>query len=251
MKLKRYDKESDYSYTIGIFPTIELLKAKAEFVLRVIAHSKFAGAEALDQIQSYAARYGFPYEQNDRLIDKLCPKRDCLIIGVFRKYPSALMPASNHVVLVNPSNAGNLGTAIRSMLAFDFHDLAVIEPAVDVFNPSTIRSSMGALFGIRFEHFHAIAEYRARHEPRRLYPFMTTGKSTLDQAAFVPPYSLVFGNESSGLPGEYEAIGESVRIAQSSNVDSLNLAVTTGIVLHHLYRSRHAKIEDPRHIPET
>jgi TrmH family RNA methyltransferase len=251
MKLKRYDKEFDYSYTVGIFPTIELLKAKPELVLRVISHSKFASEEGLRQIQSYAGRYGFPYEENDRLIDKLCPKRDCLVIGVFRKYSPELAPASNHVVLVNPSNAGNLGTVIRSMLAFDFHDLALIEPATDIFSPSTIRSSMGALFGVQFEHFGEVGEYRTRHRTHRLYPFMTTGKHLLDATTFVSPCSLIFGNESSGLPDDYAALGESVRIAQSSGVDSLNLAITTGIVLHHLYRSRHAEVEDPRHVSQA
>jgi TrmH family RNA methyltransferase len=251
MKLKRYDKDFDYSYTVGIYPTIELLKAKPEHVLRVITHSKFSSVEGLKQIQSYAERFGFTYEQNDRLIDKLCPKRDCLVIGVFRKYTPELVPTNSHVVLVNPSNSGNLGTVIRSMVAFDFHDLAVIEPAVDIFSPSTIRSSMGALFGIRFEHFQGIAEYRTRYRTHRLYPFMTRGKHVLDEAAFVPPYSLIFGNESSGLPDDYEGIGESVRIAQSSNVDSLNLAITTGIALHHLYRSRHAEVENPRHVSQA
>jgi len=251
MKLKRYDKESDYSYTVGLYPTIELLKAKPELVLRVITHSQFSSVEGLKQIQSHAERSGFPYEENDRLIDKLCPKRDCLVIGVFKKYVSRLEPAGNHVVLVNPSNAGNLGTVMRSMLAFDFHDLAVLEPATDLFSPSTIRSSMGALFGIRFEHYGDIGEYRVKHATHRLYPFMTTGKSELDRTTFAEPYSLVFGNESSGLPDDYERIGESVRIAQSDKVDSLNLAITTGIALHHLYRSRHAEVKDPRHLPQA
>ncbi|MBN1917267.1 MAG: TrmH family RNA methyltransferase [Verrucomicrobia bacterium] len=251
MKLKRYDKAFDYSYAVGMFPTLELLEAKPELVLRVVLHSKCASADAIEQIESHAARHGFPVEQNDRLIDKLCPKRDCLVIGVFKKYASRLDAASDHVVLVNPSNAGNLGTVMRSMLAFGFHDLAVIEPAVDVFGPSTIRSSMGAVFGIRVEHFAAMDNYRTRQPAHRLYPFMTTGKHALDETTFTRPLSVVFGNESSGLPEQYEALGESVRIAQSPDVDSLNLAITTGIALHHLYRSRHAEVENPRHVSQA
>jgi len=61
----------------------------------------------------------------------------------------------------------------------------------------------------------------------------------------------VFGNESSGLPGEFAALGQPVRIAQSPEVDSLNLAISTGIALHHLYRSSHAEVENQRHVPQA
>ena len=250
MRLKRYKKEFDHSYTMGVSPTIELLKAKPELVLRVVSHSKLTPGEGLERIQTYIDEHGIPYERNDRIVERLWPKRDCFVIGVFKKYAPDLDAGTNHVVLVNPRNAGNLGTVIRCMVTFGFHDLAIIEPAADVFSPSAIRSSIGALFSIRFQHFRGITEYTTQHTTHRLYPFMTTGRSVLGETAFTQPYSLVFGNESSGLPGEYETLGESVRIMQSADVDSLNLAVTTGIALHHLYRSRHAEVEDSGHVSQ-
>jgi TrmH family RNA methyltransferase len=248
MKLKRYKKEFAHAYTMGTSPTIELLKTKPELVLKVIVHSKLVPGEGLQRIRTYIDRHGIRHEQNDRLIESLWPKRDCFVIGVFSKYAPALDDGADHVVLVNPRSAGNLGTVIRCMVAFGFHDLALIEPAADVFNPSTIRSSMGALFSVRFQHFPSITEYATRHAAHRLYPFMTTGRSTLEQTAFTQPYSVLFGNESSGLPGEYEMLGESVRIAHAAAVDSLNVAITAGITLHHLCRSSHAKVQDPGHV---
>jgi TrmH family RNA methyltransferase len=251
MRLKRYKKEFEHSYTMGVSPTIELLKAKPELVLKVVSHSKLAPGEGLQRIQAYVDKHGIPYEQNDRVIERLWPKRDCFVVGAFSKYASELDAGTDHVVLVNPSNAGNLGTVIRTMLAFGFRDLAIIQPAADIFSPSTIRSSMGALFSIRFEHFAGIAEYTTRHAARRLYPFMTAGRSILEKTTFTRPYSILFGSESSGLPESYEALGQSVRIAQSADVDSLNLAITTGIALHHLHRSRHAEVENSRHLSQA
>jgi TrmH family RNA methyltransferase len=44
-----------------------------------------------------------------------------------------------------------------------------------------------------------------------------------------PPYSLVFGNEQTGLPSEFQSLGQSVFIPQSDLVDSLNLAVAVSV----------------------
>ena len=50
-------------------------------------------------------------------------------------------------------------------------------------------------------------------------------------------YSLVFGNEATGLPESYAAY-HAVRIAQSDKVDSLNLSAAAAIALHRLYAAK-------------
>ena len=234
MRLKRYNKTLDYSYTLGMYPTIELLKAKPETVTRIITHSRLSDEEGSRIINALADKHGIILECNDRLIDKLSPKDICYVAGIFSKYCPEISN-SNHVVLVNPGNSGNLGTIIRSILAFDFHDLAIIKPAVDIFHPDTIRASMGALFNINFQLFEDMESYRHKFDGHHLYLFMMEGKEILDQARFNPPYSLVFGSEASGLSHYYQGLGSTVRIPQSDKVDSLNLAITASIVLHHLY----------------
>ena len=46
-------------------------------------------------------------------------------------------------------------------------------------------------------------------------------------------YSLVFGNESSGLPDEFLNYGQSIFIPHSDKIDSLNLSMALGITLYH------------------
>jgi len=65
-----------------------------------------------------------------------------------------------------------------------------------------------------------------------VYPFMTNGAVLLPDAVFKPPFTLVFGNESSGLPEFYRNLGTSVTIPQSKAIDSLNLSVAIGIALY-------------------
>ena len=234
MRLKRYNKSLDYSYTFGMYPTIELLRAKPDKVVQIITHSRLSDEEGAGIINASAEKHGIPLECNDRLIDRLSPKDMCYVVGVFRKYYLEISD-NNHVVLVNPGNAGNLGTIIRSMLAFGFSDLAIIRPAVDVFHPDTVRASMGALFNTDFQLFDDMADYRKKFSDHRLYLFMTEGADTLEKTSFARPYSLVFGSEPSGLPPHYRGLGNTVRISQSGRVDSLNLAISASIVLHHLY----------------
>ena len=60
---------------------------------------------------------------------------------------------------------------------------------------------------------------------------MLDGAIELNAAARAaePPFSLVFGNEQTGLPAEFAGMGQSVMIPQSSEIDSLNLAVAVSV----------------------
>ena len=168
------------------------------------------------------------------------------MIGVFRKFTCALEAARPHVVLVNPGNMGNLGTIIRTACGFGYYDLAIIEPAADIFNPKTVRASMGSLFRIRHEKFADFDEYAKRFcggvpagpEGRRLYPFMLDGSCTLRNADMPgdSAFSLIFGNEATGLPHEFSGYGQPVRIEQTEFVDSLNLTIAAGIGMYHFSR---------------
>ena len=65
----------------------------------------------------------------------------------------------NHVVLVNPGDMGNMGTIMRTMLGFNYYNLAIIRPGVDVFDPRVLRASMGAMFHLNIEYFDSFEDY--------------------------------------------------------------------------------------------
>ena len=115
------------------------------------------------------------------------------------------------------------------MLGFDFKNLAIIKPAVDMFDPLVVRASMGAVFSINFEYFNNIEEYVLKFSAHHLYPFMLNGKSSVENVKFVKPYSIIHGNESKGLDEKYLELGESVYIPHSKDIDSLNLSIAAGI----------------------
>ena len=230
-QLKKYQKEFGYSYSFGVFPTLELLAHRPEQVQRVVAHSKGEKSSGLSKLKELCTAYGISFEVNDRAVERMSHKGNVYVFGVFSKYAAPLSADKNHLLLVNPSDNGNLGTIVRTLLAFGVRDLALLEPAVDIFNPHVVRASMGATFALRFHYFSSLDAYRSAF-PHTLYPFMLDASVPLQNVAFSTPYTLVFGPEGAGLPPEYAAVGQSVKIPQSSLVESLNLAVAVGVALY-------------------
>ena len=180
-ELKKYSKKMDYTYTLGAFPTFELLENCPRRAEQVIISTQ-ANADIREKAERICASNGIPLLENDRALERIRDKEACILAGVLRKYQDSLQADQDHVVLVNPGDMGNLGTIVRTCVGFGVRNLAVIEPAAELLHPKTIRASMGALFSIHFEHFASFGDYREKYgKDRDCYPFMLKGAISLDQ----------------------------------------------------------------------
>jgi len=128
---------------------------------------------------------------------------------------------------------GNLGTVIRACACCVIENIAIIGSGADVYNPKAIRASMGAFFHVKTQYFTTIQNYIDFIGPRKLYTFMLNADHDLRETkAGDDIYSLIFGNEASGLDYDiYKNIGESVKINHSNKIDSLNLPIAVSIAL--------------------
>ncbi len=227
-QVKPYKKDADYTYTLGAFPTYELIMARPDQVRKVIVHSAFTDTEKLNEL---CKKHRIQVEQNDKLINRLSDKENCYVAGVFGKYGCELDATRPHIVLVNPSNMGNLGTILRTAVGFGIYDVAIILPGADLFHPKTVRSSMGALFRLNVRQYYSFAEYRQHFTRHEIFTFMLNGEKTLtlEDCPKADLFSLVFGNEATGLDPSYLKEGTSIFIPQSPEVDSLNLTIAVGI----------------------
>ena len=230
-KLEPYSRKLDYSYQLGVFPSLMLLEARPECARRLLLHPQGLENEGVVKLREQCAALGVREELAERVLRRESKKDNCYAGLVFNKYECALDPALSHAVLCQISDAGNAGTAMRSLLGFGIRDVAVVRPCVDVFDPHVLRASMGAFFKLRVKTYDSFDDYRADHPDRPLYPFMLDGARPLDDVAKEarPPFSLVFGNEQTGLPPEFAKLGQSVFIPQSDEIDSLNLAVAVSV----------------------
>jgi TrmH family RNA methyltransferase len=235
VKLQSYKKKFNYSYSSGVYPTIELLTYHPETVIKVLISGKGERNEGVVKILDLCRKHNIKTEKNDGMINKLTESENNYALGVFNKFTTSLSDKENHLVLVNPSDMGNLGTIIRTMAGFNLANLAVITPAADIFHPKVIRASMGAFFQMNFQMFDSFDQYRRNFTRHNFYPFMTSSANEIQKIELKKPASLIFGNEGSGLAKEYLKTGTSVKIAQSEKVDSLNLSIAVGIALYSFF----------------
>lgn len=245
-KLKRYTKKSDYTYTLGSFPTFELLEHHPQYLKQVL-YSSQTKDEIVDKLRFLCEQHRIPLSCSDRALERIRDKESCLIAGVLQKYQDRMEAEADHVVLVHPGDMGNLGTIIRTCAGFGIHNLALIEPCADVFHPRTLRASMGALFCVHVEHFSSFEEYQSKAgRAHDCYPFMLAGSVSLQELRRDSGrhFSLIFGNEASGLEDSFLQVGQPVCIRHGDEIDSLNLSMAAGIALYEFTRASFSRQSD-------
>ncbi len=232
--LEAYKRELDYSYAPGLFPSLEAMTKRPQLVRRLLVSSKGQDSEGVKKLIALAEEKHIRVETADKALSRISGKENCFAAAVFEKRPLPLDGAQDHIVLHHISDQGNLGTILRTALGFGYHDIAIIRPAADVYDPKVARASMGALFSLRVTEYGDFSDYWQEFSPRAAYPFMLDGSVHMDDAAKTAPRpcALIFGNEGSGLPPEFQQVGQPVRIPSSDEVDSLNLAIAAAIGMY-------------------
>ncbi|MDR2657155.1 MAG: TrmH family RNA methyltransferase [Oscillospiraceae bacterium] len=239
MPTKQYDRDNPASYALGVYPSLALLELNPGCARKLMLDDRGIGGDGVERLMSKCALLKVGVETAPRALKRISGKDNCFAAIEFDKARAckSVDPSKPHVVLYEPSDQGNVGTILRSMAGFGLGDLVLIGSAADVFDPHTVRASMGALFACRVSAFggdDGFERYREAFPSHAVYPFMLGAALTLNEAAASHDrlYALVFGNEGAGLPERFSSIGTPVMIPQRSTVDSLNLAVAASIAMY-------------------
>ncbi len=236
IKVNSYKSDNIYTYGLGATVAIEYLLKRRDAVKAVILHPGFRSVETIEKIKTICDN-DIPISTEEKPFNILSKKDNCFVIAVIEKKKVELKDG-NHMVLVNPSNCGNMGTIVRSCLGFGVEDLAIVgKTSADPFDPKTIRASMGACASVRIEVFDDFADYQKRFPHNNLYPFMLDGSTKLQETTINRPFSLIMGNEATGLDPAFKNIGRPIRIEHSSNIDSLNITIAASIGLYEATKS--------------
>ena len=142
------------------------------------------------------------------------------------------------VLLDDIQDPGNLGTIIRSALAFNVDTIVLSPNTVDLYNPKVIRATQGIMFHINIvvrDLKEVISELKAKKVP--VYGTRVTGGMDVKNLSFRDhdKYALVMGNEGNGVSEEIlDICDEYLYIKMNKKVESLNVGVATGIILYEL-----------------
>ena len=212
---------------------MEALLHRGDFVKEVLLSSKASRNAQLEELLELCRKHHVLWRNDDRTIEKLSVKENCYCIGVFDKYGSALH-SDRHVILCGFSDYGELGTVLRSAVAFDFHDIVLIDSDIDYFDPRCIRASMGSIFQCDLIHFEDMKEYKKEYGQYRLYPFVSASKRELSDTVFEKPYALLIAQDYYGLDHEYpNGISLDHRGAKE-----VSLSVRSSIILENAYAQK-------------
>lgn len=144
------------------------------------------------------------------------------------------------VVLEGVEKPGNIGAVLRSADAAHATAVIVCDPLTDLYNPNLIRSSIGAIFTvpcvacssqdcIKFLKENNIKILTAQLQDSDLYYDTTMRGAT----------AIVMGTEATGLTQAWrEAATAHIRIPMQGQLDSLNVSVSTAILLFEAVRQR-------------
>ena len=231
IKVTSYKSDNIYTYGLGATVAMEYLLKRRDVVRAVILHPGFRSEETIAKIRTICGS-DIPVSTEEKPFNILSKKDNCFVIVVIEKKKVKIQDG-NHMVLVNPSNCGNMGTIVRSCLGFGVTDIAIVgKTSADPNDPKTIRASMGACASVNIEVFDEFSDYQKRFPQNNLYPFMLDGSTKLQETTINKPFSLIMGNEATGLDPAFKDIGQPIRIEHSSNIDSLNITIAASIGLY-------------------
>jgi TrmH family RNA methyltransferase len=153
-----------------------------------------------------------------------------------RRLPDVELPARARLVVLDAlQDPGNVGTILRTAAALGAAAVLAMPGTVDLWNAKVVRSAMGALFhGPAFMcTWSELDSFRA-DQAVALWGADASG-TPLDRLQPPDRLALLVGNEGAGLSSEGRTrVEQSVSIPIGSVVESLNVAVATGIILYQL-----------------
>lgn len=138
------------------------------------------------------------------------------------------------------SDPGNLGTIIRTADAAGFGGVLLSPGCVELYNPKTVRSSMGSFFRMTIaENIGTKQLIELKNQGFQLFSgALSVNAKSYAAVDYKKPTIIVIGNESNGVSDEVLAISECIKIPIVGGAESLNAAIAAAIIMYEVLRQR-------------
>lgn len=162
------------------------------------------------------------------------------IMGLCRKAKDEDVVGNRILILDGIQDPGNLGTIIRSAVAFDVDTIVLSERTVDLYNPKVLRATQGMFFHVRVVSKLAL-EVISMLQNLDIPVYGTSVVNGVDVRSLDESekknFALVVGNEGNGVRDEILSVcNKNLYIEMNKNVESLNVAIAASILLYELGR---------------
>ena len=155
------------------------------------------------------------------------------VIGICRKIKEKEI-TGRVLMLDGVQDPGNLGTIIRSAVAFDIDSIVLSEDSVDLYNEKVIRATQGMIFNINIVRGKLVSVIEElKKEGYRIYVTDVTSGNNVRSIEKCEKMAFVMGSEGNGVSHDIKILADDyVHIKMNKKVESLNVAVATSIILY-------------------
>ena len=144
------------------------------------------------------------------------------------------------LILDKPEKPGNIGAIFRTFNAFGFKNIIISDSSTEIYNPNIIRSSLGAVFCLNIfelDKEDTISFLKENHFS--IYGSLIKSKNIIQKINFKRRCAILMGTESSSINEFFLKNSSSTfKIPMHGDVDSLNLSVSTAIILYEAMNQR-------------
>lgn len=161
----------------------------------------------------------------------------------FRSLPSPEVSTANFLGIAGETlqDPGNVGTMIRTAVATGVQGLWLSRDSVDGENPKVLRASAGQWFRLPMVSTPDLAEVVRSLQAQGIQVVATNPRAELTywQVDFTSPTLILLGNEGAGLSADLLALADrQVQIPLLGGVESLNVAISSAVMLYEAQRQR-------------
>lgn len=152
------------------------------------------------------------------------------------KHPNGL-----YLVLENLQDPGNLGTIMRTSEGAGVTAVIMSKTTVDIFNPKTIRATMGSIYRVPFIFADDLKEIMQKLKQKGIatYAAHLSGTTYFTENSFRKACAFLIGNEGNGLSEELTNLADCrIKIPMEGRLESLNAAVAAALLIYEVKRQR-------------
>ncbi len=226
----------------------EYRRERGEFFcdgMKLLEDAVRAGVEIRDVLTSEPLPFELPstarlYRADRELVASVSPLKtpQTVVFTVAMPKGERLTTLRGAVVLENLQDPGNVGTVLRTANAFGVPAVVLTGSCADLYNPKTVRASMGAVFRQRTVSM-TLVELAALTPTAPLYGAALHRDSLDVRRVDLSAAAVAVGNEGAGLSDDILGIcAGTVVIPMTPGAESLNAAVAAGVLMWEMNRRK-------------
>lgn len=219
--LKSKGRKEEKAFLVEGFHMLEMALA-ANVVLEVYTIKELDIDEKIPQ-----------YVISEEILKKITVSKNAQgVVAKCRMLESDSIKGSKVLYLDDVADPGNVGTILRSALAFGYKDIIMTEKCASLYNDKVIASTQGAMFKLNIVLGDMSYLSKLQEKGYKVVSTSLASKLYADELPKLDKHILVVGNEGRGVDEKIQSLADFNVIIKIDEMESLNVAIATGIMLY-------------------